>query len=184
MFEMRADLVGSAGFQFTFHPGHVFKSFDDFVMGNRVFAETSVRENRHLHPVFQVSSDVSCNRSFIVGHISPYKCPVKPFGGPVEKLFRQETQRILIFGDNQKSGSIFVDPVHEPYPVEIRFLAVLFEMKRQRVHQCSRIIAVTWMNDHTGIFVYYHQIIIFIHDVDGNILRDDDIFPGRMGQQH
>lgn len=125
--EVRPDLVGTPRFQLTFHPGHVTETLQYFIMGNGMFSLAAVLINGHLHPVFRVPPDVSPDRSFIFLHISPHKSPVQPLGRTVEELLGQKAQRIFSFGDDQQAGSIFINPVDKSYPVQVRFLIVLFK---------------------------------------------------------
>jgi hypothetical protein len=40
------------------------------------------------------------------------------------------------------------------------------------------------MNNHTGFFVYYHQVFIFIKYMNGDILREDLIFTVGIGEYY
>ncbi|MPM73395.1 hypothetical protein SDC9_120375 [bioreactor metagenome] len=55
----------------------------------------------------------------------------------------------------------------------------VLQVKCYRVNQCACVISVPGMHYHAGWFVDNHQVVVFINNIEGNILRENLQFPPR-----
>ena len=74
----------------------------------------------------------------------------------------------LCFGNDQQTAGIFINPVHQTWPV-ITIHGKVIKMINQGVNKRSRIISMPGMHHHTGRFVYHQQNIVFINYIQRNI---------------
>ena len=89
MLKMHPYLMGASGFQGALHQVHVTQPFQHPEVRHRLLALVAIGEDMHLFPVFRVSSNMSGDGAGIFLQVAPYKCPVGPSGGLVEKLAGQ-----------------------------------------------------------------------------------------------
>ena len=111
---MSPDLVGTSGFQHTFHNIHVAQAFQHVIVSHGVFAVVATfREYTHDFPVRDTPSDVTNNRSVVIFQVSPAYGHVFPTGGFMKKLGRQFGFSFFRFGNDQQAGSVLVYPVDQ-----------------------------------------------------------------------
>ena len=113
IFHVYTDLMRTSGLQTAFHQSDIAQTLQYGVMGNSRFALVTLRENRHLHPVTRIASDITFDTPFILLHDSPNQSTILAFGRFIEKLKAQMGFRFRLFSYDQQPGSIFVDTVDQ-----------------------------------------------------------------------
>ena len=100
----------------------------------------------------------------------------------VEKLPGQTGMGPLVFGHHQQSGSVLVDTVHQSGPhVPLLKQGQILQMPGQGIDECPAIIAVPRMHHEPGRLVQYDEVVVFIQDVERNILRNNFHLPLGIG---
>ena len=61
---------------------------------------------------------------------------------------------------------------------------MILQVIRDGVEQGACVVTTTGMNDHPCRLINHHQIVIFIHHLNGDILRLDGKVDGLMVKQH
>ena len=80
---------------------------------------------------------------------------------------------LFFLRDHQKARGILIDSMYQSGSAHIPLhLGKLLKMINQPIHQCTRPVAMCWMNYHSGRFIDYQQIRIFVDDVQGNVFRN------------
>ena len=186
MLHVGTDLMGTSGFQPAFHERDIIEILQYAIVGDGMFPDSAVRwKYCHLHPVFRVTGDVAFDTSFFILKASPDQSIVQPLGGFVEELPPQMRFGIGIFGHYEKSGGVLVYAVYQPYSRVVRVIVrIVFQMPGDGIDQRAGIIPAAGMYHQSRRFVHHHQVFVFIHDVEGNVFRDDFIFIFRPIQEN
>ena len=186
MFHVGSDLMGTSGFQPAFHECDIIEILQYAVVGDGMFPDFAVRrEDCHLHPVFRVAGDVAFDTSFFLLKVSPDQGIVQSFGGFVEELFAQMRFGVGIFGHHEKSGGVLVYAVYQSHGRVVRVIVrIVFQMPGDGIDQRAGIISASGMHHQSRRFVHHHQVFVFVHDVEGNVFRDDFIFIFRPVQEN
>jgi len=186
VFHMYSYLVGTPCFQPAFHQRHVTQSFKYLIIGDgRLAGRVFFPANRHLQTVVPATANGAVYPSFVLFYSAPDQSLVSAQAGFFEKLTRKLGFSFGIFGYHQQARSIFVDAVNQTGSGIVGAKGrMIFEMPGQCVNQGARKIAVSGMNHHTGFFVYYQQVLIFVNDVERNVLGNNAGVAGRVGHQH
>ena len=174
------DLVGTSGFEYTFHKCDISQTFQYLIVRNCMFSLSRIAHDSHLHTVFGVTSDVSSNCTFIFFYDSPYQSIIFTFGCFIVELHAQTGFGIRSFGYYQKAGSIFVNTVNQSY---LRVVGVIrgdiTQMPGNGINQCTVIVSTPRMNNQTGRFIDNHQVIVFVYNVQRDIFRDNVVLVAR-----
>src|SRR5262249_49884632 len=133
-----------------------------------------IRENIHHLAVAQVAPDMACDGAAVFSKIAPHQSIVKAFNGAVVKFFRELIEGELRLGDEQKAGSVFVNAMYKAglsgkLTVRLLTLKMIYHGIQQRV----LIVAESGMHNHSCGLVYDNQIVVFVKDVERNVLRDE-----------
>src|SRR5690606_1866045 len=144
----------------------------------------AVREYQHDLSVSNIAADMAGNGPYRRIRCTPYQGCVKPPCGTSEELPGQPVVSVLVLGHNQQSRCVLVNAVHQPRtnlsrPEERQVPEVI----HQGVHECARVVPIGRMNHHSCGLVNNYQVIIFINNRDGNILRYKFNLPGRIGKE-
>src|SRR6266571_2038278 len=86
------------------------------------------------------------------------------------KLIREFLVSVFGLGDNHQSGRLLVETVHDAGANRACPRRELLKMISKTVGQCARLITSRRMNNHACRFVNNNQIVIFVNDLDWNIL--------------
>ena len=86
---MYPNLVRTSGFKSALHQRNIPKSLENLIMSHRGFPLLPFREDTHEHAIFGVSANISFNGAFVLRHVTPHQCRVKPVGLFSEKLPRE-----------------------------------------------------------------------------------------------
>ena len=167
------DLVGSAGFQDTFHQGHVVEPFQYFIVCNGMFSGFSIGVGIEHFTEIPVPGNMCIDRSFVFLHIAPDQRHIFPFYCMAEELFGQVGSCFSGFGNHNQAGGIFVDAVYQPKTGQVFFVdgrILLAEVISNAVQKRAAEIAHTWMNHHIGRLIDDHQRCVLVHNIQGNIL--------------
>ena len=71
------------------------------------------RHNRHLQAIFRIAPDLRYDSSALLFQCSFQKREIFAAAGLFLDLFGKRKVRTIVFGDDQKSGSILIDAVHD-----------------------------------------------------------------------
>ena len=74
----------------------------------------------------------------------------------------------IVFGDNDQTAGIFVEPVHDAGSLLIAYTFKIGGMGQHGIDQRAAGVAGRWMHDHAGRFVNHDHIVIFVNDGKGN----------------
>ena len=101
--------------------------------------------------------------------IGPFKRAAAPVIG---KLGRQPPMRAIIFGHNQQTRCVFIQPMNDtgtfdPANTRQAFTA----MGDQSVHQRAGLVAGGRVHHKAGRFIEHDEVIILIMDIKGNDFR-------------
>ena len=163
----------SPRFQGALHQGHIAKPLQHFPMGNGMLALTAIWKYLHHLAVFGTASHMSYNCAFIRFWLSPNQSQIGALNGVVKKLSRQWRHGLFCFGNHQQARSILVNPMNQTWAAYIAFhFRQVLKMIHQPIHQGSRPIAMSRVNDHPWRLIDHQQIRILIDNVQMNILRN------------
>lgn len=177
VFHVYADLVGTSGFQYAFHQCDVAQSFQNLIVCYGMFALCRVGQNRHLHPVLRVSSDVAGDGSFVFVDDSPYQRVVFTFGGLVVELQAQAGFGVGCLGYDQQSGGIFVNAVYQSHLRIVRIVGgYVAQVPGDGIDQCPVVITASRMDYQSGGLVDNHQVFVFVYDIQRNVFGNDIVF--------
>ena len=116
VFQVRPNLVGSAGFQIALQQGYVTQGFQGFIVRNGPFSFRFVVVNGLHFPVFYRAANVARNGA--VGRFgdAPDEGLVGSLDGVLEKLPRQVGHGVFGLGNNHQARRVFVDAVYQTGP--------------------------------------------------------------------
>ena len=120
VFHVRTNLVRTACLQLAFQQGDIPQAFHHAVMRHSRLAAAAVRKDRHLLPVSGIASNVPFYRSVIFIEAPPGHCRVQALRCFVEKLPAQVRLGGWIFGNNQQTGRILVNPMNQDRDGDLR----------------------------------------------------------------
>ena len=81
------------------------------------------------------------------------------------------TEGKLCFSNNQQTRSVFVDAMHQTGSMILIFGWQLPKVINQCIHQSPTVIVMPRVNNHTSWLIYNQQIIVFIDDIQWDVLR-------------
>ena len=173
---VHTDLVGTARFENTFHKRHITQTFQYPIMSNGILALV-IGKNGHLHTVFRITAHVTDNCTFVLFYISPDEGAVTAFGSLIEKLKTEIGLGVRRLGNHQQAGCIFVDTMHKPHMRVVGIIiGNIFHMPGDGIDKRAVIVPVSGVHHQPCRFVDNHQVLVFIHDIKGNIFGDNLIF--------
>ena len=172
--EVHADLVGAAGVQVAEHEGCAGGgiSAEDFVIGDRRLAARWV-DHRHFLAVHRVAADVGedrvfrgCGHALGDGEIDFFH------RAALGKLRDQRLVRGIGFCDNETTGGVLVEAVDDARALDSadagKFPAAVVE---QGIDQSAIGVSRRGMHDHARFLVEHEQVIVFVKDVEWDVLR-------------
>lgn len=109
---MDTDLMGTAGFQPTFHHGSSTKTIGHAIMGYGMFA-APFPMNGHLLSIGVGPPDPGIDGADRRNRNAIHNGGIKPIDAMILELPRQTFMRTIRFGNDQKSRCILVDPVND-----------------------------------------------------------------------
>ena len=169
---MNAHLMRAPRFQRTFDQTDrpVFKRRQRAVMRFRALAARF--QNRHFLPVQRTAPDLRFNDAPRRIRTPPHQRQIAPFQTVDGELSGQAVVRGVVFGDHHQPAGVLVQPV---YDAGARDAADSRQgipaMRQKRVHQSVVAVARRGVDDHARRFVQNQQIVVFVHDVQRNVLR-------------
>ena len=173
VFHVHTDLVGTARFEHTLHECHIPQALQHTVVGNGMLALV-VRKDGHLHTVFGITAYVTDDCAFVLFHISPDKGAVTAFGGLVEKLKTEIGLGIRRLGNYQQTGCIFVDTVHKPHMRVVGIIiGNIFHVPGNGIDKRAAVVPVSGVHHQPCRFIDYHQVLVLIHYIQGNIFGNN-----------
>ncbi len=93
----------------------------------------------------------------------------------VEELLRELELRLVVLRHSQQAARVLVNAVHEDAHALVERVGVLAQAQvmREGVDERALVVAVAGMDHHAGGFVDHEHVVIFIDDLQRNLLRDD-----------
>ena len=177
MLHVHTNLVGAARFELASHHSHMREVFERMVVGDGVLAVLTIGEHAHLQTVAEAASHMSGDSTVHLLHRAPHHSHILSLGGFVEKLLAERGLGIWRFSHHQQPGGVFIDAVNEPHSwVGHIVIGIVLEVPCKGVDQRAIVIAVAWVHAHAGRLVHHQQGIVFLHDVDGDVLCYNLIF--------
>ncbi len=171
--EMHPYLVGPAGFQSQLHEGYARISGQDLPVGDRVLSLSG--SPRHSLAVHRMTADGRLDASLVVTRGPEDEGEVDPLDGMFTELTGESVVGSVVFGGNENSGSVLIDPMHDAgaqTPTNARKVAAVPE---KCVDQRSSGCAGPRMNRHAGRLVYDDDVAVLMEDCQrdffGNGLR-------------
>ena len=136
-----------------------------------------IGQNGHLHTVFRITPHITDDCTFVLFHISPDEGTVTAFGGFIEELQTEIGLGIRCFGNHQQTGRIFVDTVHKPHMRVVGIvIGNIFHVPGDGIDERTVIIPVPGMYHQPRRLIDNHQVLVFIHYIQGNIFGDNLVF--------
>ncbi|MNE40320.1 hypothetical protein D3C80_1343220 [compost metagenome] len=165
---MHPDLVGAAGLQLQLDPrGAVSVDLLDLVTG-----QGGITVRRHNPPVrlcrvtVNGTVDITGRRS---GH-SVYKSSITLVHRAGDHLLGDMLVAVRVLGDHQHARGLLIQPVNRPEAVLLPFCRPIVD---DSVSQCIRVMPVCRVYNNPCGFVDYQQVLVFIKNVKGDILRQN-----------
>lgn len=186
MLHVHPNLVGSAGFQDTFHQGNIVEPLQYFIVGDGVFAGFSIGIGIKHFTEIPVPGYMCINCSLVFLHIAPDQRHIFSFYRVAEELFGQMGCGFPRFGNHNQTSGVFIDAVYQSESGQVFFVdgrILLTEVIGNPVQQRTAEIAHTGMNHHIGGFVDDHQGCILVHNIQGDIFLFQDGMVG-VDQAH
>ena len=115
-------------------------------------------------------SDVERNFAGRLAHPAVHKREVCLFDTAILKRLAQPRVSPVVFRDNQKPGRPFVDPVDNPRPACPPGSGQILKLKQQAMDQRVRSSSCTGMHHETGRLFDDSQVVVFVNDLEWNIL--------------
>ena len=97
------------------------------------------------------------------------------FDRPLLELSGQREMRLIGLGHHEHAAGVAVEPMHDPRPRRSPRAAERIEMKLQRAGERAGPMPLGRMNDHPRRLVDRRQTIIFVENIERDILG-----PGRV----
>ena len=98
----------------------------------------AVFEDIHNPPVFRTSSNITGYGTFFLLWLAPDQCMISSFNGMIRKLSGQKSHGEFGFGDHEKAGSVFVNPVNKPRTAfSVSAGWQLLKVIHQTIYQCA-----------------------------------------------
>lgn len=180
------NLVGSSGLQTTFDQRDIREPLQYTPMGDCLFG---------IGILFGVEDGIACsiawvsiqctnNRARLFVERTPDECIIGSFGGVLEELMCQMGFRFGRFCYEEQTTGVFVDTVNESDVGIVDIERTGLKIKLQRIEQGVLVVAMSRVDNHSGRFVDQHQVVVFIDDVEWNILGVDGIVVWLVVEQH
>ena len=171
--EMYTDLMGSTGLQTALHYSHISEALKDTIMSHCMLAMISFREHLEAHPVVRVTTYIASDGSLIFLEVAPDDSDVTALYRVYKELLCKIKLRFFILGNYKKTRSILIYTMHQyshPLILSIRSLRQT-KMMCQSIYQRAAEVAVTGMHYHARFLVEHQHILVFMHDIQWDILR-------------
>ena len=178
--------------QHTLHQRHVSEPLQHLPVRHRMLPPLFllghtllVRIDTHHPPVLRRTAQVAHNGAAVFVKIAPHKGVVFSLDCMFKELLGQKRLCLLVLGHQQQARRILVDAVHQvgfclfPTP-GLHALEVI----QQAVDQRPRPVAHARMHHQAGLFLHHQHILVLIHNVDIQRLRQQFELMGRLRQQH
>ena len=141
-------------------------------MRDGTFAHIAARrEHGHALTVARVTSDVALNASVVFRKVPPDERHVAAMRIVVKELRAQFGFGFGRLGNDQQSAGVFVDAVHQSDARVVRVVSrQTAQMPSDSVDQRAVEVAHTRVDHKSCGFIDHHQLVVFVNDVERNIL--------------
>lgn len=171
MRHMHPNLMCAAGFKRAFDQRRFGKLLDCPEMGDGM-SPLVFRQHSHFFAVCRRPPDLRPNGSRRRGRDAVDDRQIAPFDVVRCKQLGKPFMCSVAFCDNKQSRSVFVDAVHDArslHAADTRKLATT--MVEQRVYQRAVSVAGSRVNDQPRRLVNDNQMLVFIYNIEIDILR-------------
>ena len=165
-----ADLMRAAGLEPAADVRVAAIARDDLPVRDR--AARALLRDGHFLAVGRVPADGRVNGARIFAHAAAHDGLVYARQAAVGKLSRQRQVRKVVFRDYQQPRRVLVDAVHDAGALLAADAGQrVAAAEHQRVYERAVRVAGGRVDDHAARLVDDQQIVVLVHDVDGDILR-------------
>ena len=175
--QMHADLVRSAGLQFTAQERKAVSvplpARNNSPMGHGVFCvRARGGQNRHFFAIHGVSADRRVHRSAVVGQIPDGDGVINATDTVSRKLCRQPEVGFVILRNNQQTACILIDAVNDSRTKDTAHAREAFAaVPQERVDKRSVRVSCGRMNHHANGFVDDDKVAVLVNHIKRDILR-------------
>ena len=172
MFHVCTNLMGTTSLKNTFYECCVTEAFYDTIMCNSWFTYLRVRrEYRHTQSVFRITRNVPFDAPFIFCHVPPNDSIIAAMGSLIEELLSQCRFCIRCLCNHQEPTCVLIYSMHQSYLRVIRVEGRhIFQMPSYSINQCTMKITCSRMHNKPRRLIDNHQNIVFIDNIQRNIL--------------
>lgn len=137
---------------------------DDVPLGARGTAFTCA--GRHPLTILLRAPDRGIEDTLRVTQVTPDKRPI-PFGdGAGRELIGQVMMSVVVFGDEQATGGVLIEPVDEASLPLTPDAGHFRPMMEERVDERAGWMSGSRVDDQTRRLVDHHAIVVFVHPVE------------------
>jgi hypothetical protein len=127
----------------------------------------------HALPVSRITGYRFVDRESVRREVTPRHDRVPPDHPPGGDGSAQETVGAVRFGDDEQSGSLFVQAMDHSRPLGLALRREAAAPAQQSVHQSPAPVARRGMYDHAGRLVHDQQRFVFVDDADRNVFTGE-----------
>ena len=142
-------------------------------MGDGGFADvTSCWEHSHALAVFGVAAYITFYAPGVFRKVAPHQSLIAAVGIVVEELCAQLRLGFWCLGNNKQSAGVFINTMYQTHAGIIGVVTgQIAQVPRNGVDQGTVEITHAWMYYQSCGFINHHQLVVFIDDIQWNILR-------------
>ena len=166
--EVHANLMRATGLDPHFQQGEIANLSQPAIRAQRHAAPALL--DAHPRPHRGMASDVERNLAGCLAQPAVDQREVCLFDHSILKRLAQPRMSPVVLCDDQKPGSPFVDPVDNPRPAFPSGPGQILKLEQQAVDQRVSLRTCTRMHHETGRLFDNSQVIVFVNDLEWNIL--------------
>jgi hypothetical protein len=135
----------------------------------RIFAAPASRG--HLFPINRMPPERQVYLAFIFLGIAVDEGCISFLNFVPLELTGQALVRLIRFGHNQQSRCFFVETMYDPRSQDAADAGKVRAMVKDGIHNCILKVTRSRMYDHSRRFVNHQDVLIFVNDRQGKVLR-------------
>jgi len=167
--KMHTNLMRPSGLDFNLQQGRDGVAFPHFPQREGVPAMPAFCG--HFFAVFRMASHRQNNLAAFAPDVSPDQRDIFLVHVMLFKLRGQFTMRFVGFGGDDQTGGFLVQAVDNPRPQDAADAGKVFAVKKKRIDEGLIGIARSGVHHHARRFVDDDDGAVFVHNVQGNVLR-------------
>lgn len=168
-----ANLVCAPSFEDTLNKRDVAEALNDAIVCDGMLPNLGVLgKHGHLQPVLGVAGDVAAYCSLVFPDVSPNEGVVAATRSLIEELHAEFCLCVGSLCHDKKAARILVDAMDEAHAGVVGVVVgIIAQMPRKSVDESASKIAYSWMHDKPRRFVHDEKLVVFVNDVERNVLR-------------